>query len=602
MKSIAERIRNELLPRLTQPGQYVGLEINARRKDPSQADVTLALAFPDAYNLGISHLGSQILYQLVNDLDFAACDRVYCPAPDAQQEMRSLDIPLFGWESRCPVGQFDLLGFALPYELCVTNVLEMLDLSGIDIHSENRTQPDPIVIGGDALADSPEPLAPFIDVFLPGEGEEPLEALCRRVLEHKKQGLTDRKSRLEDIARNVPSAYVPSLYQPRYDSTGAYRGLEAEIPDLPPQVPRACVSDLSIRPPLRAPLVPLTEAVHDRVVVEVMRGCPNGCRFCQAGATRLPVRPRRVDSIVSGILEALDATGHREVSLLSLSTGDYPQLRPLLERLVEELTPRQVSVSLPSLRVDRQLAQLPALTHLVRRTGMTIAAEAGSETLRRAIAKNITEPDMIEAVKAGYRAGQNAIKVYFLAGLPGETQQDIDEIFELCMRLSQARKDVDGKKGAINASVSWLVPKPHTPMQWAPMAREEYFWSVRDRLIELARKTPVNFKFHFIERSILEAVICRGDRRVAKAIEQAWRKGCTFDAWTEHFNPETWQQAFEEAGVDPDAFAHEALDLDVPLPWDHIRCYRDKAYLRTQYKKMMQITAEDRPSPEQADR
>jgi radical SAM family uncharacterized protein len=506
--------------------------------------------------------------------------------------MRDRQVPLFGWESRCPLKQFDLVGFALPYELCLTNVLEMLDLAGIGVRAQDRGDLDPIIVAGDALADTPEPMADFIDVFLPGEGEEPLTALCRLVATQKQRGLTCRSQRLEDIARSVPSAYVPRFYRPAYSDDGTYRGLDSLLPNLPERIDRACITDLSQSPPLRAPLVPLTEAVHDRVVVEVMRGCPNGCRFCQAGATRLPVRTRRVEQIVSAILEALEATGHREVSLLSLSTGDYPQLKPLLEKLIEVLTPRQISVSLPSLRVDGHLADLPRLTHLVRRTGLTIAAEAGSERLRGAIGKNITQEDMIEAVKAGYAAGQSAVKVYFLAGLPGETTQDVDAIFDLCMRLSAARKDVDGHKGAINASVSWLVPKPHTPMQWAPMAGEDYFWSVRERLLEKARRSPVNFKFHFIERSILEGVICRGDRKVGRAIEAAWRKGCVYDAWTEHFDPQRWQEAMDETGVNPDDYAHRSYEPSEPLFWDHVRCYRDKDYLLGQYREMCRQIAE----------
>jgi radical SAM family uncharacterized protein len=601
MQSIADRVSSEFLPRVAQPAQYVGQEINARQADFASAQVSVCLAFPDAYNLGISHLGSQILYQRINDLPFAACDRAYCPAPDAQQVLRDHGIPLFGWESRAPLAGFDILGFALPYELCVTNVLEMLDLAGVRVRSEQRGDEHPLIIAGDALADSPEPLADFIDVFLPGEGEEPLETLCQVVGEHKAAGLTDRRRRLLDIARRVPSAYVPRFYQPRYDSPGRYAGLEPTEPDVPRTIRRACVTSMASTAPLRAPLVPLTEAVHDRVVIEVMRGCPNACRFCQAGATRLPVRFRDVDEIVQAAEQALDATGYREVSLLSLSTGDYPRLKPLLERLAEKLAPRNVSIALPSLRVDSALAELPRLTHVVRKTGMTIAAEAGSERLRRAIGKNITEADMIEAVKAGYAAGQHAIKVYFLAGLPGETEADIEAIFDLCMRLSLARKEVDNHKGAINASVSWFVPKPHTPMQWAPMASGEYFWSVRDRLLDLSRRSPVNFKFHFIERSQLEGVIARGDRRMGRAIQAAWRRGCVYDAWSEHFDPRLWAQAMDEAGIDPARTAQCEPDPAQPLPWSHIKCYRESAWLEKEYRAMLAVAHGDEapgPGPE----
>ncbi len=587
MESIAEDISTRLLCRVIQPSQYVGLEINARRPDVDAAEVTVAMAFPDTYAVGISHLGSQILYHLLNDIPGVACDRVYCLAPDAQAIARQQDVALFAWESRCRVRDFDVVGFALPYELCVTNVLTMLDLAGIPIRSQDRDETHPIVVGGDALADTPEPLAEFIDVLLPGDGEEPLVALVERIRAAKP--VRSRRQILLEIARTVPSAYVPSLYRPRYRQDGRYDGLEPIQRGLPTEVERACLRPLSRYAPPRAPLVPLAESVHDRVVIEVMRGCPNACRFCQAGATRLPVRTRSVEEIVEAVEAGLAATGYRDVSLLSLSTGDYPDLPGLLKRLNERLTRRNVSISLPSLHVDQQLRDLPALTHVVRRTGMTIAAEAGSQRLREAIGKQITEQDMLAAVQAAWQAGQNSVKVYFMAGLPGETLEDIDEIFHLCRRLSLSRKQIDNHKGSITASISWFVPKPHTPLQWAPMRKAEYFWQVRRRLIDLCRRTPVNVKFHFIERSCLEGVIARGDRRVGDVIQAAWQGGATMDSWDEHFEYDRWQRAFEQTGVDPADYAHRAFDLDEPLPWSHIRCFRSEEYLRDQYARARQI-------------
>lgn len=586
MRELKDTISRDLLPYVRKPGQYVGLEPNARRKDPRAADVSVALAFPDTYAIGISHLGSQVLYQAVNDLPHAACDRTYCPQRDAEERMRDLGIPLFAWESRLAVGDFDVLGFSLPYELCVTNVLTMLDLAGVPLRVERRGEEDPIVIAGDALADSPEPMAPFIDLFLPGDGEATLPDLLDLVGRARGDRLA-REELLLEAARTLPGVYAPRLYAPRYDSRGRFTGLEPHRDGLPEAIERARVGRLDNSPPVDEPLVPVAEAIHDRPAIEVMRGCPNACRFCQAGATRLPVRIRTPERVRTAARRAVESTGSREVSLLSLSTSDYPRLDELIDSLAAELTPHHVSISLPSLRVDAQLRHLPKLTSGVRKGGLTIAAEAGSERLRRAIGKRITEEDMLAGVQAAYQAGWRKVKVYFIAGLPGETDEDLDAIYHLCRRLSDRRRDVDGQPGAISASVSWFVPKPHTPMQWCPMRKPDYFFTVRRRLRELSRRSPVTFRFHWIERSFLEGVIARGDRRVGDAIEAAWRRGARLDAWDEHFEMTRWQEAFEETGTDPDAIACRQLDLDEPLPWSHIRTPRSEAYLRSEYEKML---------------
>jgi radical SAM superfamily enzyme YgiQ (UPF0313 family) len=624
MRNVGRQVSDELLPRVRRPGQYVGGEINARwpggwRSD--SADVAVALAFPDTYSIGMSHLGSQVLYHMLNDTPGVGCDRAYCPLPDAEAVLRERGIPLFGWESRCALRDFDILGFSLPYELCVSNVLTMLDLAGIPLHAADRMEGDPIVVGGDALADSPEPLAEFFDILLPGDGEEPLAQLAQIVRRAKEKrfaqahdssqcdsgvrfsyfglvwrdghirdlgraGMTTRADIILEAAKTIPSAYAPRFYRPRYEQ-GAYAGLERLRDDVPERIARARIKDLADSPALSRPLVPLSEAVHDRVTIEVMRGCPNACRFCQAGATRLPVRPRAPEEIVSVARSAIAATGYREVSLLSLSTSDYPDLEGLISRLSAELTPQKVSISLPSLRVDSQLKLLPRLTSEVRKGGITIAAEAGTDRLRQAIRKGITEEHMIEAVKAAYAAGWRQVKVYFMAGLPGETPADIDAIYYLCVRLSNARRDVDGQKGAISASVSWLVPKPHTPMQWCAMPDAEYFLGVRRRLMDLARRSPVRFKFHRVERSLLEALIARGDRRVGAAIEEAWRGGARLDSWDENFDYAKWTAACEKTGIDMATYVHSAIPTDRPLPWSHIRSPRGERFLLLEYRRMM---------------
>ncbi len=585
MQDLSQLISRRLLPRVQQPAQYVGMETNARRADVESAEVSVVLAYPDAYSVGISHLGGQVLYALANDLPGVACDRSYCPMPDAEAVMRAEKIPLFGWESRRAVRDFDVLGFSLAHEGCATNVLTMLDLAGLGVRAADRGEGGPLVIAGDAGADAPEPMAPFIDVFCVGDGEETLPAIIELVRQAKRGG-TRREEIILEAARTIPGVYAPQFYRPEYNEDGTLSALAATRPGLPRRVARAHVARLSDSPALTAPLVPLAEAVHDRVTIEIMRGCPNACRFCQAGGTKKPVRWRPIEEILDVARKAIAATGYREISLLSLSSSDYPHFSELIDRLNAEFVSRNVSVSLPSLRVDSQLAAIPKLTSRVRKSGLTIAAEAASEKLRRAIRKDISDESMLAGVRAAYQAGWRSVKVYFMAGLPGETDADVEAIFDLCRRLSEARRELDGRRGSITASVSWLVPRPHTPMQWSAMGEAEYFWSVRRRLKSLARGSAVQFKFHRIERSILECVIARGDRRVAAAIEAAWRLGARFDAWNEHFDYGKWTAALDEAGVDPAFYAHRERSVDELLPWDHIDSGRSRQTLEAERDRM----------------
>ncbi len=591
LQNIASEISDQLLSRVSRPAQYIGLETNARWRGPEDHPcVNVMLAFPDVYGIGASHLGSSVLYHTINDLPNARADRTYCPWNDAEAVMREHSVPLFGLESRCAVRDFDILGFSLSYELCVTNVLTMLDLAGIPLYSSQRDDTHPLIVGGDALSDTPEPLAPFFDIFIPGDGEEPLVHLINLVQQAKSQGLS-RMDVLKEAATNIESVYVPSFYDPQYGSQGEYIGLKPLVDGIASEIKHASISKLKDSKPIDAPLVPLAEAVHDRVVIEVMRGCPNGCHFCQAGATRLPVRIRSIDEIINTARSAIEATGHDEISLLSLSTSDYPQLEELIDRLDKEFSPRHVSISLPSLRVDAQLKLLPKLTSSVRKGGLTIAAEAGTDRLRLAINKGITEHDMLAGVKSAYKAGWRSVKVYFMAGLPGETPEDIDEIFHLCRRLSDARKEVDGQRGAISASVSWFVPKPHTPMQWFAMRDAEYFLNVRRRLRDLSHRSPVRFKFHRVERSLLEGLLCRGGREISRVIVDAWRSGARLDTWDEFFDWSRWEQACLNAGVDFAKIVNQPLNVDAPLPWEHIRCYRDRDYLLSRYKRVIELSA-----------
>jgi len=588
VKNLRELVAAELLPGVRRPGQYVGLEVNARCADVNDAEVTVALAFPDAYSIGISHLGSQVLYNVLNALPGVACDRTYCPDVDAETVMRDRDVPLFAWESRAAVGDFDVIGFSLAYEMCATNMLTMLDLAGVAILAADRGPGDPLIVAGDAMGDTPEPLADFVDIFVAGDGEAPLAQIVELVREAKHSG-AERDELILRAARQVEGVYAPRFYRPRYNQDGTLAVLEPTRGDVPEVVRRAYLPDLSDSPAITAPLVPVAEAVHDRVTLEIMRGCPNACRFCQAGYARLPVRYRGVDELLGIARAAIDASGYREISLLSLSTSDYPHLDELIDRLSAEFTPRNVAISLPSLRVNSQLKELPRLTAGVKKGGLTIAAEAALPRMRTAINKDISDEDMLAGVEAAYHAGWRKIKMYFMAGLPGETSADVDGIYDLCRRLSMTGKPITGHPGSISASVSWLVPKPHTPMQWTPMRDFDYFLGVKHRLNDISRRSAVNFKFHWIELSMLEGVICRGDRRIGQVIRTAWENGARMDAWKEHFNYEAWTSAFEQTGIDPGFYIHRRIAEDETLPWSHIQCKHTTARLREQYEQMMQI-------------
>ena len=452
MRILRRDIAERLLPFTQHPAQYCGLEHNRRCGDVNEADVTVALAFPDAYEVGISHLGSQILYSVLNDIDGVACDRSYCPTPDAEARMRAERLEMFGWESRAALRDFDILGFSLSYEMVLTNMLTMLDLARIPLHADRRSGADPIIVVGGCQADAPEIMADFIDLALIGDGEQSLAALVELVRRMKRAG-AGRDEMILEAARTIPSAYAPSLWEPIYNADGALASLRPTRDDLPGVIGRGHVA-LCDSPAMTHPLVPATRGVFDRISLEIMRGCPHHCRFCHAGATKTPLRFRSVDEIIRIAQASIDSTGYREISLLSLSTGDYPDLPELMARLNERFAPQHVSIAVPSLRVDKQLAHLPWQLNKVRKGGMTMAAEVGTDRLRRAIRKRVTNEDLLAGVTAAYGAGWKSVKVYFMAGFPGETDEDLDAIVRLCKEMSLARKGVDGHKGGVTASIS----------------------------------------------------------------------------------------------------------------------------------------------------
>ncbi len=583
---LAQRVSKDLLPYVRQPAQYIGGEVNqlVHPGDWERAEVKVAIAFPDAYTIGMSHLGCQILYWLCNHTPDVCAERVYAPWLDAEKIMRARHIPLFTWDTRQPVSAADILAISLQYELCFTTVLNMLDLAGVPLRAAERTDKHPLVIAGGPQADNPEPLAEFLDLVVIGDGEHSLAGILDAMKQYKREGVP-RREMIPLLAQRFPWIYAPNLYDVRYHQDGTIAGLIPKVDGLPVRIARCQTPDFEDAPvPLR-PLVPWLETVHDRTTIEIMRGCPQVCRFCHAGYTKRPLRYRSVDRVVDIAEQANQATGHDEIGLLSLSTADYPHLRELADRLNQRFAPQMVSLSFPSLRIDKMLQDIPWMTSRVRKSGITIAVEAARDDLRRAIRKKVTDGDLIEGVREVYKAGWRRVKLYFMAGFPGERDEDITGIWELSRAVSKERQKLGKAPAHVTASVGWLVPKPFTPLQWAAQPRKEYFLDVRRRLMDLKRgqRSAVKIQTHRVETSILEAVFARGDRRLGPVIHEAWKRGARFDGWTETFDDSIWQDAYSATGIDPDWYAHRARSFDEILPWDHIDLRVGRAYLERGY-------------------
>ena len=558
---LTERIEREFLPFVRKPGRYIGGEINQIKKDLARCELAVALCFPDVYEVGMSHTGLAIIYDCLNRIDSVAAERVFAPWIDAEQVLREKNIPLFSLESKASLKSFDIVGFSLTNELCYTNVLNMLDVGGIDISGKDRGEEDPLIMAGGGMSNCCKPIADFIDVFLLGEGEEAIVELAELVKDRKKAGATKREI-LADISEKFDWAYVPDFYDGR-------------------ELHNAVVADFDNVPVTLAPIVPFVQAVHERVSVEIMRGCPGRCRFCQASFCRRPIRYRSVEKIIEIAKASYETTGFDTVSLLSLSTADYPDLEELVAGLHEHFHDKHVGLSLPSLRVDKQLKLLPRLLISVRKGGLTIAVEAAGEHLRRIVNKPLKDEDLFAAVEAAYRAGWQRLKLYFMVGLPGETLADVERIVDLSFELGKLRKKVDNKTGQINITISWFVPKPHTPLGWLGQRPKSYFEQARkliiDRKLELRAKF-LQFKFHDLERSILESAIGRGDRNLGDVIEAAWRAGARFDLWDECFDYELWRKAFEQSGINVETAAQKQFAPEETLPWEHLGG-PDKEYL-----------------------
>jgi radical SAM family uncharacterized protein len=584
--TLRDRISRDLLPFIHNPAQYVGGEVGSVRKPWDGAVVRFCLAFPDTYAIGMSHLGSAILYNLLNSRGDTLCERTYTPWTDVAARMRSLGLPLFSWESRRAVRDFDILGISLQYEMLYTNVLEMLDLAGIPLLAADRTAADPLVIAGGPGVDNPEPMAPYFDLMFLGEAEDALPQFLDAFRRLRQSGAA-RADIIAALARQFDFLYAPGLIRPSWNDDGTLSALDSTIDGLPPVTRAARVADLENAPFPTRPIVANAEIVHDRINIEMMRGCPRLCRFCESGRTKGHVRYRTPEKIVELARDTYTATGLEEISLASLSPSDHPNLKAVLTTLDAEFAPKGVSLSLPSLRTNDQLSLVPRILGSVRKSGLTMVPEAALPRLREVIGKPIIDEHLFAGAREAWGHGWNLVKLYFMVGLPTETDEDILGIARLSRRVSELRREAGQGPGKVNIAVSNFVPKPHTPLQFAAMATEEYLAKARDLLKAALPEGRLALKIHRIDRSLLEGVLARGDRRIGRAILEAWRAGAKFDAWDETLNMTAWRAGFAASHIDPAFYAHRERGPAELFPWSRINLGPDHDDLWAEYQKAL---------------
>ena len=589
-------LSDEILLSIQQPARYIGGEINSVCKDPSSVDVRFAMCFPDVYDIGMSHLGIQILYDMLNKMPDVYCERVYSPWTDLDAIMREKHIPLFAIESQDSVKDFDILGITLQYEMCYTNILQILDLSGIPLHGSDRTWDDPIVIGGGPCAYNPEPIAEFFDLFYIGEGETAYRQLIDIYKDSRKNG-ESRETFLKRAA-GVPGIYVPSLYEPEYHEDGTLKAFRPTCPEAPEKVVKQLVLDMTEAVYPEKPLVPFIKVTQDRVVLEIMRGCIRGCRFCQAGMIYRPVREKNVERLKDLAYKMLKNTGHEEISLSSLSSSDYRSLEELVRFLIEEFHGKGVNVSLPSLSIDAFSLDVMSKVQDVKKSSLTFAPEAGSQRLRDVINKGLTEEEILQGAADAFKGGWNRVKLYFMLGLPTETVEDMEGIALLSEKIAEEYYEIpkDQRNGKVQvvASTSFFVPKPFTPFQWARMSTKEEFLDkarvVNRKMKEMLNHKSLKYNWHEADVTVLEGVLARGDRRVAAVIEEAYRNGALYDAWSESFRNDIWMKAFETCGVDIDFYTTRERSLDEQFPWDFIDTGVSKEFLKREWNNAVNGT------------
>lgn len=579
-------LSEEILMQVEKPARYIGNEVNAVMKTPGNDTVRFAMCFPDVYEIGMSHLGIQIIYDMLNSFEDVWCERVYSPWVDLDRIMREQDIPLFALESQDPIKHFDFLGITIQYEMCYTNILQVLDLSGIPLLAKERSEDDPIVIGGGPCTYNPEPICDFFDLFYIGEAETRYRELLDLYKSCKAQGRT-RREFLEQAAR-IPGMYVPSLYEVTYYEDGTIRERKALLPDIPEMICKELVTDVSDTYYPEKPVVPFIKVTQDRVVLEIQRGCIRGCRFCQAGQLYRPVRERSLAYLKDKALKLLANTGHDEISLSSLSSSDYSKLPELLDFLIEECAERKVNISLPSLRIDAFSLDVMNKVQDVKKSSLTFAPEAGSQRLRNVINKGLTEEVILHGAHLAFEGGWTRVKLYFMLGLPFETEADIRGIAELCNKIAAefyetVPKEKRTGRVQIVASTSFFIPKPFTPFQWAPQCTKEQFlekaYQTRTAITEQLNQKSIKYNWHEADVSVLESVLARGDRKLNRAILKAYERGCIYDAWSEYYQHDVWLSVFEECGINPDFYTTRPRPDDEIFPWDFLDCGVSKEFL-----------------------
>lgn len=591
-------LKDEILLRVEKPARYIGNEVNAVVKDKENVSVRVAMCFPDVYEIGMSHLGIQILYDMFNQFEDVWCERVYSPWVDLDKIMREENIPLFALESQEPVKDMDFLAITLQYEMCYTNILQILDLSHIPLHAKDRSWEHPIVIGGGPCAYNPEPIAEFFDIFYIGEGETRYRELLDLYKECKKNGAS-RTGFLEKAAK-LPGMYVPMFYQVEYKEDGTVLSMEPMQEGIPRTILKEVEMDVSNTFYPEKPVVPFIKVTQDRVVLEIQRGCIRGCRFCQAGQIYRPVRERSLDMLKEYAVKMLESTGQEEISLSSLSSSDYSKLPELIDFLIQECSGKKINISLPSLRIDAFSLDVMSKVQDVKKSSLTFAPEAGSQRLRNVINKGLTKEDILKGAALAFEGGWTRVKLYFMLGLPTETEEDIRGIGELSNQIAAVfyetvpkEKRVNGKVQIV-ASTSFFIPKPFTPFQWAAMCTKEEFlekaYITRASIKEQLNQKSIKYNWHEADISVLEGVFARGDRKIAKVIEQAYRKGCIFDAWSEYFKNDIWMEAFEECGIDIAFYTTRKRGMDEIFPWDFIDCGVSKDFLKREWEKALTET------------